>query len=131
VARHNVNYWTFGDYLGIGAGAHGKLSLPEAAQIVRTRKPPAPSRYLATAAPKLCETTPIAPTALPGEFMLNALRLIDGVDAALFTARTGLPEATIEVTCERLRRRGLLRADRLALTAHGLRFLDSVVSEFL
>jgi putative oxygen-independent coproporphyrinogen III oxidase len=129
-ARHNLNYWTFGDYLGVGAGAHGKLSLADGS-IVRTRKPTAPARYLATPASGLSETTPIEPHALPGEFMLNALRLIDGVDTALFTERTGLPAAAIDATCQRLRQRGLLREDRLALTTRGLLFLDSVVSEFL
>jgi oxygen-independent coproporphyrinogen-3 oxidase len=80
---------------------------------------------------ELCQTTPIEPHALPGEFMLNALRLIDGVDTALFTERTGLPTAAIGATSERLRQRGLLRKDRLALTTRGLLFLDSVVGEFL
>jgi putative oxygen-independent coproporphyrinogen III oxidase len=129
-ARHNVNYWTFGDYVGIGAGAHGKLTQPDE-QIVRTRKPPSPSRYLATEPHALCEATPVARAALPGEFMLNALRLIDGVEESLFTARTGLPASDIEAACRQLRSRGLLRSDRLGLTADGLRFLDSVVSEFL
>jgi len=128
-ARHNVNYWMFGDYIGVGAGAHGKLSLD--ATIVRTKKPQAPSRYLGTDARALRETAPIGDDALAGEFMLNALRLIDGVEPALFEARTGRSVETIETTWRHLRERGLMRPDRLAVTATGLRYLDSVVSEFL
>lgn len=128
-ARHNVNYWTFGDYIGIGAGAHGKLTLD--AMIVRTKKPPAPSRYLGTDAQTLRETTPIDDDALIGEFMLNALRLTDGVDPALFETHTRRSIETIEPTWRRLREQGLMRADRLAVTPTGLRYLDSIVSEFL
>ncbi|HET6473809.1 MAG TPA: radical SAM family heme chaperone HemW [Pseudomonadales bacterium] len=128
-AQHNVNYWTFGDYIGIGAGAHGKVTLDST--IVRTKKPPAPSRYLGTDAHALRDTMPIDDDALAGEFMLNALRLIDGVEPALFEARTGRSIETIEPTWRRLRELGLMRADRLAVTATGLRYLDSVVSEFL
>ena len=80
-ARHNLNYWTFGDYLGIGAGAHGKITFAERNAIVRTGKPLAPSRYLGAEATELRSEQIIAGDARPGEFLLNALRLIDGVDS--------------------------------------------------
>jgi len=129
-ARHNVNYWLFGDYLGIGAGAHGKLTL-DADRIVRTKKPLSPSRYLGSAAGELCEQVQIAQEALPGEFMLNALRLVDGVEPALFEARTGRSLDVVEPIWRTQRELGLMRADRLATTAIGLRYLDGVVAAFL
>jgi putative oxygen-independent coproporphyrinogen III oxidase len=130
-ARHNLNYWTFGDYLGIGAGAHGKITFAERNAIVRTGKPLAPSRYLAADATELRTEEVIAGDARPGEFLLNALRLIDGVDSQLFEPRTGCSLSAIDATWETLVARGLVRADRLAVTELGLRYLDSVVSEFI
>jgi putative oxygen-independent coproporphyrinogen III oxidase len=127
-ARHNVNYWTFGDYLGIGAGAHGKITGPAA--IVRTEKPKAPERYLAAPLEGLRRETRLSRDVLPGEFMLNALRLIDGVDAELFEARTGLPLATIASVWQAQVERGLMRRERLAVTDFGRRHLDSVVAAF-
>jgi oxygen-independent coproporphyrinogen-3 oxidase len=130
-ARHNVNYWTFGDYIGIGAGAHGKLSLPDRNDVIRTSKPPAPTRYLGTAAHDLRSTVRVDREALPGEFLLNALRLIDGVDIALFGARTGCAIESIAPRLAQQQQCGLMRNDKLALTPLGLRHLDTVVSAFL
>ncbi len=130
-ARHNLNYWMFGDYLGIGAGAHGKITFAERNAIVRTGKPLAPSRYLGAEATELRSEEVIAVDARPGEFLLNALRLIDGVDWQLFEPRTGCSPSAIDATWETLVARGLVRADRLAVTELGLRYLDSVVSEFI
>ncbi len=130
-ARHNLNYWTFGDYIGIGAGAHGKVSIVERGEVVRTSKPLAPTRYLGSAPHELRSNSVIEPDALAGEFLLNALRLIDGVDKRLFVQRTGLSLSAIEARWARLHERGLVRGDRLAVTALGLRYLDTVVSEFL
>jgi len=130
-ARHNLNYWTFGDYVGIGAGAHGKLTFPERDEVIRTSKPLAPARYLGTPAHDLRTTVSVSREARPGEFLLNALRLIDGVDEALFGARTGCAFATITSRWTQQQRRGLAREDRLGLTPLGLRHLDTVVSEFL
>ncbi|NWG30345.1 MAG: oxygen-independent coproporphyrinogen III oxidase-like protein [Rhodocyclaceae bacterium] len=90
--RHNLNYWTFGDYLGIGAGAHSKLS--DHAGIQREARPRHPKDYLAD--PITRRWQPVAPEDLPGEFMMNALRLTQGVPLALFTERTGLPLEAIE-----------------------------------
>ena len=81
-ARHNVNYWTFGDYLGIGAGAHGKVTFAERDAIIRTSKPLAPARYLGAAPDALRSEAAFSTDARPGEFLLNALRLIDGVELA-------------------------------------------------
>jgi putative oxygen-independent coproporphyrinogen III oxidase len=129
-ARHNVNYWTFGDYLGIGAGAHGKWTDPADGRILRTAKPAQPRLYLSTPAEALRAERALTTADLPGEFMLNALRLLDGVPHALFTRRTGLSYSHVAEPVTRLVERRLMRPDRLALTADGLRFLDSVVAEF-
>jgi putative oxygen-independent coproporphyrinogen III oxidase len=130
-ARHNLNYWTFGDYLGIGAGAHGKITVAAKSEVIRTNKPLAPARYLAMPAAQLRSQAAIAEDALPGEFLLNALRLIDGVPAPLLPERTGRPVAAIEAGWRRQQALGLMRADRLGVTPLGLRYLDTVVSEFL
>jgi coproporphyrinogen III oxidase-like Fe-S oxidoreductase len=130
-ARHNVNYWTFGDYLGIGAGAHGKITFAARDAIIRTSKPLAPARYLGAAPDELRSEAPIQADARPGEFLLNALRLTDGVDPQLFEQRTGCVLATIDDTWKRLHARGLVQRDRLAVTELGLRYLDTVVGEFI
>jgi len=130
-ARHNLNYWMFGDYLGIGAGAHGKITFAERNEIVRTGKPLAPSRYLGVAPTELRSEALITLDARPGEFLLNALRLVDGVDSRLFEPRTGCSLSTIDGAWETLLTRGHVRADRLAVTELGFRYLDSVVSEFI
>ena len=125
-ARHNLSYWTFGDYLGIGAGAHGKVT--EGRGVVRTEKASQPGRYLAD---QSSIDTVIAPTSLPVEFMMNALRLVEGVEEEAFAARSGLPFATVRDEVSRLRREGLMREGRLALTPLGYRHLDTVVARFL
>ncbi len=132
--RHNLNYWTFGDYLGLGPGAHGKCSRRTAdggLEVVRTRHTRSPRDWLRSRPGARARREPVAPAMLPEEFMLNALRLIDGVEASLFEARTGLPLAAIEAELAALREEGLLQPDRLATTDLGLRFLDRVVSRFL
>lgn len=136
--RHNMNYWTFGDYLGIGAGAHGKITLADG-QVFRCRKKRLPKEYLAAANQAEAVSKPftgqrkiVPSSALPFEFMLNALRLVDGVDASLFAARTGLDESSISTSLQQLRARGLLDIDhsRIACTDTGLRFLNDVVNAF-
>lgn len=133
--RHNLNYWTFGDYLGLGPGAHGKLSAPSAAggalAVTRTRRTRMPRDWLQKRITPRSINAAVAPAILPEEFMLNALRLIDGVDENLLEARTGLPLTTVSGSLSALRREGLLREDRLATTDLGLRFLDRVVARFL
>jgi putative oxygen-independent coproporphyrinogen III oxidase len=130
-AQHNINYWMFGDYLGIGAGAHGKITFAERDTIMRTSKPLAPARYLGSEPVELCSEANVSFEARPGEFLLNALRLIDGVDVDLFEQRTGVPLSEIDATWEKLHVQGLVRRDRLAVTELGLRYLDTVVGEFI
>ena len=131
--RHNLNYWHFGDYLGIGAGAHGKLSLGKPARVVRTRRTRSPADYLAGSvqANRIQET--VEPAQLVLEFLMNALRLPDGTTVTEFEARTGLALAVIADRIDGLVARGLLRdePERLATTATGFRYLDSVLTEFI
>ncbi len=128
---HNLNYWQFGDYIGIGAGAHAKLSCFDdgALSILRYQKTRKPDDYLADQQRR--QTQSLDGPTRAFEFMLNALRLRDGVPNALFQARTGLRPEHIAEPLARLRERGLVRTDRLATTPLGYRFLDSVVTEFL
>ena len=130
--RHNLNYWNFGDYLGIGAGAHGKLTFPASGRIVRTAHPREPRRYLAAGETDLnCRA--IEHDELPFEFMLNALRLTEGFAAAAFRERTGLPWEVIERPIAAALERGLLErsGDRYRPSANGLRFLNELLLEFL
>jgi len=128
---HNRNYWEFGDYLGIGAGAHGKLSTP-AGDILRRARLRQPEAYLREqGAARVGSERTLADSERSGEFMLNALRLIEGVPRELFSARTGLDLHSLSPTLESLRARGLLKeGEHLATTTLGLRFLDAVVAEF-
>lgn len=132
-AQHNLNYWTFGDYLGIGAGAHGKLSFPD--RIVRQARYRHPRRYLETAlAGQSLEIDREVPAAdLPFEFMLNALRLRDGVERDLFAERTGLSTIVIRRQLQQAVARGLLvdSPDRLVPTEQGHRFLNDLLEIFL
>ena len=129
-ARHNVNYWQFGDYLGIGAGAHGKITAVAQETIVRTRKKKQPAHYLAdcTAA-----TAVVSAQDLPLEFMLNALRLQNGFTVDLFEAHTGLAFSKVAKRIESLHAKGLLEIDgkRIKTSAKGMQFLNSVLEEFL
>ncbi|MCH8142052.1 MAG: radical SAM family heme chaperone HemW [Proteobacteria bacterium] len=124
---HNLNYWTFGDYLGAGAGAHGKRSRPTG--IVRTSKPRQPRLYLAN--PEATNQLGLAECELAGEFMMNALRLSDGVSFELFTQRTGVPFETISEQWQTLVNQGLVCEERLAATPLGYRHLDSLIQRFL
>ena len=131
--RHNLNYWNFGDYLGIGAGAHGKLSNHET--IWREARHRNPRSYLEGAARgefiSTCQD--VARADLPGEFMMNALRLSDGFPLPLFTERTGLPFAAIQASALAARREGLLEiADGfMRPTPQGRRFLNRLLAGFL
>ncbi len=132
--RHNLNYWSFGDYLGIGAGAHGKLSFHD--RIVREARLRHPERYMtaALAATDIVdERRTLSSDDAPFEFMLNALRLIDGVPAALFAERTGLPPTTIAPVRALAIERGLLANERhrLRATPLGMRFLNDLLGMFL
>ncbi len=131
--RHNLNYWQFGDYLGIGAGAHGKLSFPH--RIVREVRWREPQRYMdeALAGNAVSNAHEVARAELPFEFMLNVLRLKDGFARALFAERTGLPASAIEAALQQAHARGLLEADlqHIRPTALGFDFLSDLQALFL
>ena len=130
--RHNLNYWTFGDYLGVGAGAHGKLTFADRGQIMRTVQPREPRRYLAAPDAALTRHV-IATEELPFEFMLNALRLPDGFTWQSFLERTGLEYDTISARIAALKARGLVEptATGCRPSALGLRFLNDLLLEFM
>jgi putative oxygen-independent coproporphyrinogen III oxidase len=141
--RHNLNYWQFGDYLGIGAGAHGKISLKLPERILRTIKPKQPRDYQerfgtarvseAGARAAVGESTYIAAADLPFEFMLNALRLNEGFEREHYRQRTGLDLATIEQQIQRAEQRRLLapREGGWQPTELGRRFLNDLQASFL
>jgi len=153
--RHNLNYWRFGDYLGIGAGAHGKLTALAAAgggvefagggraprpvvtatplTIARSVRLREPRRYLGQS-PAAITRTEVPVAQRPFEFMLNALRLVEGVEAELYESHAGLPLASLLPGLQRLVDRGLLQdpaGGRIAPTATGLLFLNEMLVEFL
>ncbi len=132
-ARHNLNYWEFGDYLGIGAGAHGKCSGPQG--VVRRARHKHPKRYQETAgtAAAVQEQRLLSAGEMPVEFMLNVLRLNAGVPAALWEARTGLPLSALDAPMAEARRLGLMEADPglLRPTALGHRHLNRLLELFL
>jgi putative oxygen-independent coproporphyrinogen III oxidase len=134
--RHNLNYWNFGDYLGVGAGAHGKLSDAADGVITRTVREREPRRYLAGGYSGPPPATPVRIEERPFEFMLNALRLVGGFKRSLFESRTGLRWEAVSRPIGRLEARGLLVNSRQgdgvwAPTELGQRFLNDLITEFL
>jgi putative oxygen-independent coproporphyrinogen III oxidase len=129
-SRHNLNYWTFGDYLALGAGAHGKVTLTDG-QIRRFWKTRQPDAYLNRIGSRTAGHQQVEVGELPLEFMMNALRLSGGVPESLFTERTGLPLSTVEVQLESLRKDRLMMPDRLQTTELGQRYLNSLLERFL
>ena len=127
--RHNLNYWNFGDYLGLGAGAHSKLTLRGG--VSRAARPRNPKDYLAD--PLTRKWQAVEREDLAGEFMMNALRLIDGFAPSLFEERTGMPLATIEDGLRQTEADGLLvrSVERIAPTPLGQRFLNRLIGAFL
>jgi oxygen-independent coproporphyrinogen-3 oxidase len=127
--QHNLNYWEFGDYLGLGAGAHGKISFPD--RITRHERAKQPEAYLRGSA--MVENRIIPPHELPFEFMLNALRLVEGFPLGLFEERTGLSIPAIEKPLRKAEDAGLLERDwkRVRPTARGQRFLNELLALFL
>jgi putative oxygen-independent coproporphyrinogen III oxidase len=130
---HNLNYWQFGDYLGIGAGAHGKLSFPH--RIVRQVRYREPRLYMdnALAGQPVAQEDEVSRADLPFEFMLNALRLREGFTLARFSERTGLPLTTIQEALAEAERRGLVERDlaRVRPTERGFDFLSDLQQLFL
>ncbi len=131
--RHNRTYWTFGDYLGVGAGAHGKVTAD--GEIIRTVRTANPTNYLAEAEKGVFESERCVVTDedLPFEFALNVLRLTEGVAASRWEATTGRPLSFVEPVLADLRTKGLLVPDegRIAVTELGRRFLSDVQEAFL
>ena len=132
---HNLNYWRYGDYLGIGAGAHGKITLGHDESILRRWKHKHPTRYLADAGTDAAigGDDTVAPERRPFEYMLNALRLVDGFSLGEFSARTGLAGDSIAPQLEQGLAQGWLErdGDRLRPTGLGRRFTNDVVALFL
>jgi oxygen-independent coproporphyrinogen-3 oxidase len=135
-SRHNLNYWRFGDYIGIGAGAHGKLTqLSGAGGIERTTRVKQPREYLSRAADqRVSERRRVPVEDVPFEFMLNGLRLIEGFDEQEFESRTGLAFAVLSANTTEAERKGLLASDaphHWRATPTGQRFLNDLQALFL
>jgi oxygen-independent coproporphyrinogen-3 oxidase len=132
---HNLNYWRFGDYLGIGAGAHGKWSDADDGKVHRRWKSRLPRAYMeASGGPaRIGGDSLVSAAELPFEYMLNALRLVDGVPLSDFSERTGLPAMRIAAALAAARERGWLGEDpqQLHTTPLGQRFLNDVIASFL
>jgi putative oxygen-independent coproporphyrinogen III oxidase len=130
-SAHNLNYWQFGDYLAIGAGAHGKVTQPDG--VYRFQKTRLPKDYLAKVPAEHLQFKRIEDEDMPFEFMMNALRLNEGVDAKLYAGRTGLNLEDLNELLTSLRQRKLMVDDpqRLSCTEQGHVFLNSVLEEFL
>ncbi len=130
---HNLNYWQFGDYLGIGAGAHGKLTQPEKNILVRVRKLKQPQHYLSNELARDAEVSEINENDRALEFLLNALRLKQGFSTTTFENRTGVPFSTIGKKVEYLLSKDLLaqNQERISSTEKGYRLLNSLWEEFI
>ena len=132
--KHNLNYWRFGDYVGIGAGAHGKVSYPDKiTRQVRERHPQSYMQAIETKGNALIESREISGKDLPFEFMLNVLRLADGVDTNTFSERTGLPLSVLSKNIDEASKKGLLddNPSKLKATPLGLRYLNNLQEIFL
>lgn len=132
--KHNLNYWRFGDYIGIGAGAHGKVSFPDKiTRQVRERHPETYMQAMESKGNALIEAREIPGKDLPFEFMLNTLRLTDGVDTITFSERTGLPLNVVSRGLDEACKKGLLDSNpnKLKATEQGLRYLNNLQEMFL
>lgn len=131
-SRHNVNYWQFGDYLGIGAGAHGKVTIPEDNQVIRTTKTRQPKDYLNRVGSPLAKKIEIPKEDIILEFMMNGLRLNNGVPTHYLSSRTGLDEKSIKQKVSKLQSQGLMESSalRYQTTSLGYQFLNTVLQSF-
>lgn len=133
--KHNLNYWQFGDYLGIGAGAHAKITDSKKASVTRSAKIKHPRDYMthANTTERLSKTQPLSTQDLPLEFMMNALRLNEGFEPALFNQRTGLSLESIDALLIQATDKDLLdiNNDRIQATALGRRFLNDLLNIFM
>ena len=132
-AQHNLNYWQFGDYMGIGAGAHGKITQLDSAEpfIKRYQKTRQPDAYLNRIGHYNASSHILQAVDLPLEFLMNILRLNNGVEEALYPERTGLPISTLEPVLSQVRKEGLIETTRLQATEKGLLFLNPLLDRFL
>jgi len=132
-AQHNLNYWQFGDYIGIGAGAHGKITQLNTGEplIKRYQKTRQPDAYLNRIGHYNASSNILQPEDLPLEFLMNVLRLNNGVKEALYSERTGLPIETLEPVLSQVRKDGLIETTRLQATEKGLLFLNPLLDRFL
>lgn len=129
VCQHNLNYWQFGDYLGIGAGAHGKISLTKPSKILRTSRQKNPEHYLKN---QVATITPIATPQLPLEFLMNQLRLKAGFNLSHYQATTGLDAITLESALQTYKEDGLLvqQGQQFFCSTRGWHFLDDILTDF-
>lgn len=132
-SRHNLNYWQFGDYLGIGAGASGKTTVQDSGRIVRTRKARQPAYYLSCQDDFVAQRQAIEQDSIDLEFMMNALRLTGGFAPGLYESRTGKSFSAIRKKLECLEDEGLLRLtpSKVMPTARGVLFTNSLLEQFL
>lgn len=130
---HNLNYWRFGDYLGIGAGAHGKITMPEQGKIIRSHKRRQPGHYLAASLSRSAGHSVVQTGELTLEFMMNALRLQEGFSVTQFETRTGLAFSSLEKQVESLISRQLLtqQGEQYQPTEKGRQFLNTLLEAFL
>lgn len=133
--KHNLNYWSFGDYLGIGAGAHSKISDAATQSIKRSSKIKNPRQYMAATSQqqRLAEQRSLTLQEIGGEFMMNALRLKEGFDSATFERHTGLPLQHIEAPLQQAEQAGFIcrDGDNIKATPYGFRFLDEALLLFI
>jgi oxygen-independent coproporphyrinogen-3 oxidase len=131
-SRHNINYWQFGDYLGIGAGAHGKITLPQQNMVIRTSKTRQPDNYLARQESVIAQHSAIEPDQMAVEFMMNGLRLKNGVPTELLAQRTGLDPSGIAPQVAELQSQKLMVSGEQSYctTDLGYRFLNKVLESF-
>lgn len=131
--RHNLNYWRFGDYLGIGCGAHGKITVPEKGQIVRTVKVKHPKGYMDLTKAYLDSETVVPVDELAFEYFMNRFRLLEPWSVTEFTAFTGLPAASVEPILVNAMQLGLVKQpdQQYQITPHGVRYLNDLLQMFL
>ncbi len=131
-SKHNLNYWTFGDYIGIGAGAHGKITLPDSNVLFRTRKTRMPSDYLNPDKLWLAGKETIEPEDIGFECLMNGLRLRDGISAETFEDRTGLPLDSMQTVMDKAQAMGLLEVGKyIRASAKGRQYLNELLALFL
>lgn len=132
-SQHNRNYWQFGDYLGIGCGAHSKITLPESGQILRCEKIKHPQGYLDLTRPLRYRVWQVTPEELPFEFFMNLLRLNEPMSKTLFVERTGLALSAAEQALAPALAKGLLTSadEEWQTTPLGRRFLNSILDEMV